>query len=311
MSAFGGASNANRNRNNNDSAQQNRNPLMLIHRTLKFMMDTLSMSELNMALNNNYSFIGRHRNGLKSFILNTILGSNDTPMRRHEIAMDYANGFGLFMISQFSSERRDVIRSLTLSHFRNNTPLLIDIILDSNSESIFEQRLIEWISSVFSSWIYKLSLNYEKRLEDVKQLFVQLIMNSIKYLNNNNNDNQNNSNLKIIPEFVSFFVEKGKSFHLQQMQKQHASQRQKTKTNSSSSSSSSFTTNRRNNSNEQWVMNVEESERNRWLETIRCDQKRTKQCLSEMKNHEFSDSYLPPTNAESNKNNNDEQKNKK
>ena len=90
---------------------------MLINRTLKFMMDILSMKELSMSKNGNYSFIGSHRNELKSFILNTILGSNDTPMRRHEIAMDYANGFALYMISQFSSEKRDVIRSLTLSHF--------------------------------------------------------------------------------------------------------------------------------------------------------------------------------------------------
>eukprot|EP00483_Globobulimina_turgida_P006508 UN06518 len=153
---------------------------MLINRTLKFMIDTLSMSELNQVRNGNYTFIRNYKNILSSFILNSILGGNDTPMRRHEIAMDYANGFGLFIISQFSSERRDVIRSLTLTHFRNNTPLLIDIILDSNNEIIFEEKITDWISCVYSSWIYKLSLQYRNTIEDVKELFIRILIHAGK-----------------------------------------------------------------------------------------------------------------------------------
>eukprot|EP01084_Bolivina_argentea_P098212 176514_1 len=305
MSAFGGGAAANANRNNNTnnsnsntnpSNAQTRNPLMLIQRTLKFLMDSLCVKDLDAARNENYSFVRNYRNALRSFVLNSVLASNDTPMRRHEIAMDYANGFGLFMISQFSSERRDVIRSLTLSHFRNHTPLLIDIVLDSHSESVFEERLVEWMTSVFSAWIYKLSLKFANRLEGVKTLFCQVLMNTMKYLNRNSNNNSNmSSHLSLIPQFVSFFVDKAKAYHVQEMQKQHASQQQRSSS-SATGASSSFA-NRRNNSNEQWVMNVEESERNRWLDTIRCDQKRMKQCLSDMKHHEFSNSYLPPQSA--------------
>jgi len=271
-------------------------------------MDTLSMKELNMSRNGDYSFIGPLRQTIKSFVLNTILCSNDSPMRRHELAMDFANGFGLFMISQFSSERRDVVRSLTLTHFRHHTPLLIDIILDSNNDHLFESKLVHWIQSVYPSWIYKLSLKYNNRLEGVKDLFVRLIMNSMQYLNRNNQ--RNNKNIKVLPQFVAFFVDKAKKYHLQQMQKQHASDNIQsgggaTATNNNSASdnsaSSAFSINRRNNSNEQWVMNVDQAQRNRWLQTIRCDKKRMKQCLADMKYHKFSDSYLPPTNNEEKK----------
>ena len=59
----------------------------------------------------------------------------------------------------------------------------------------------------------------------------------------------------------------------------------------------------RSNLNEQWVMNLEEQERDRWLETIRCDSKRMKQCLTDMKNHKFSDAYLPPSSQDDKKEN--------
>merc|ERR1719334_2883446 len=138
MSAFSGAQRGN---NTSNAQEQKRNPLMLINRTLKFIFDAVSINEVQSAQNGKYQFIGNHRNGLRSFVLNTILNGNDTPMRRHEIAMDFANGFGLFMISQFSSERRDVIRSQTVNHFKNHTPSLIDIVLDSGSESVFAERM--------------------------------------------------------------------------------------------------------------------------------------------------------------------------
>eukprot|EP01083_Nonionella_stella_P139521 425704_1 len=109
------------------------------------------------AMHGSYSFVRNYRNALRSFVLNSVLASNDTPRRRHEIAMDYAKEFGLFMISQFSPERRDVIRSLTSIHFRHHTPRLIEILLDY-SGSVFEERLMEWIALVSSAWIYKLSL---------------------------------------------------------------------------------------------------------------------------------------------------------
>eukprot|EP01084_Bolivina_argentea_P140683 247270_1 len=62
--------------------------------------------------------------------------------------------------------------------------------------------------------------------------------------------------------------------------------------------------------NEQWVMNVEESERNRWVDTIKCDQKRMKQCLNQMKGYKFSESYLIPSH-ENQKNKNDDKKDNK
>jgi len=221
---------ANNNANNGQSQQQNnnnnRNPLMLINRTIKFLMDSISMSELNMAQNGNFSFIRNHWNAVKSFMQNSILSGNDTPMRRHEIAQNYANGFGLYIISQFSSERRDVIRSLTQNLFRHHTPLLIDIVLDSNSEIVFEQRLIDWIANAFSAWIYKLSLKYTNRIEGVKQMFVQLIMNSMQYLNGRANQNELRNKLRVTPQFVDYFVENAKKYHLQTMQKQHSTQQQ-------------------------------------------------------------------------------------
>merc|ERR1712048_1444597 len=183
-----------------------------------------------MAQNGNYSFIRNLRNTLRSFVFDTVLSANDTPMRRHEIAIKLANGFGLYMISQFSPERRDQIRTLTQTHFRNHTSLLLDIVLDSNSEIVFEQRLIEWISTVFSAWIYKLSLKYSNRLEGVKKLFVQLIMNSTQYLtpNANQSDVQTalRSKLREAPKMVDLFLQKAKKFHLVAMQKQHSSQQQ-------------------------------------------------------------------------------------
>ena len=124
--------------------------------------------------------VGAHRSALRAFVLQTVLDGNDTPMRRHELAMDLANGLGLLMISQFTAERRDVVRSLTLSHFKNNTPLLLDIVLDSASESVFAARLLEWVPSVLSAWIYKLSLQYSSRMAGVKKLFVQCLVNSVK-----------------------------------------------------------------------------------------------------------------------------------
>merc|ERR1712013_171909 len=203
---------------------------------------------------------------------------------------DLANGLGLLMISQFTAERRDVVRSLTLSHFKNNTALLLDIVLDSASETVFAQRLLEWAPAVVSAWIYKLSLQYSSRMAGVKKLFVQCLVNSVKKVQ------PTNRHIRAIPQLVSLFVDKAKAFHLRQRQKEHemATQQQQHSQNAvanNSSASSGYAANR---SSEQWLMNVEESERERWAMTIRCDSKRMKQCLSEMKNHRFSDVYLPP-----------------
>ena len=87
-------------------------------------------------------------------------------------------------------------------------------------------------------------------------------------------------------------MDKAKAFHLKARQKEVAQQQQK-------EVSSNYGGARRSGTNEQWVMNVEESERSRWLDTIRCDQKRIRQCVSQMKQHQFSDNYLPPIVKES------------
>jgi len=266
---------------------------MLINRTLKLLFDSVSVNEVQSALRGDYQFIGDHRNNLKSFVLNTILNGNDSPMRRLEIAMDFANGFGLFMISQFSSERRDVIRSQTVSHFKNHCPLMIDIVLDSNSESVFTERMSEWISTVFSSWIYKLSLQYPNRLEGVKKLFSELLIKSMGKLA------PNRKMQAAIPQFVGSFVDKAKAFHLKAKQKEVAQQQQRN-VSGSGNATTSYGGHRMSNTNEQWVCNLEESERSRWIDTIRCDQKRIRQSVQEMKQHRFSKNYLPTTSKEEN-----------
>jgi len=264
---------------------------MLINRTLKLLFDSVSINEVQSALRGEYGFIGDHRNNLRSFVLNTILDGNDSPMRRLEIAMDFANGFGLFMISQFSSERRDVIRSQTVNHFKNHCPLLIDIVLDSNSESVFAERMSEWISNSFSSWIYKLSLQYPNRLEGVKKLFTELLIKSMGKLA------PNRKKQAAIPQFVGSFVDKAKAFHFKAKQKEVA-QQQKSNVNGSGNTNTSYGGLRMSNTNEQWVCNLEESERSRWIDTIRCDQKRIRQNVLEMKQHRFSKNYLPTTRNE-------------
>merc|ERR1711920_535299 len=148
-------------------------------------------------------------------------------------------------------------RSLTQTHFRHHTPLLIDIILDANADIVFEERLVEWISNVFSAWIYKLSLKYSNRLEGVKKMFVQLLMNSMQYLNRSNGLRLK---MRMIPQFVDYFVQRAKAFHLVNMQKQHSSQQQLSSSSTSNTSVSNRNSSFSHRNDEQWVMNVEESE---------------------------------------------------
>merc|ERR1711971_107032 len=119
----------------------------------------------------------------------------------------------------------------------------------------------------------------------------QCLVNSVKKVQ------PSNRHVRAIPELVSLFVDAAKAFHFRQRQKQHqmaAQQQQQQSPDAVATSSGSASGYAANRSSEQWLMNVEESQRSRWFDTIRCDQKRMKQCLSEMKNHRFSDVYLPP-----------------
>ena len=256
MQAFANPNGANSSNANNRA----RNPTVLASRVISLIIGMVGMDELSSARKKNWDFLKFYRKNINVFVLKQILNDIDTPMRRYEIAKDLSIGLGNIMIGRMSNDRRQILYSITVNLFGIHLNELMNIILDSTSDKEFGKKLYDWGSKVLSEWMYKLILNFNNRENGAKQYLSHLLKNLISAWGRNNSFNR----LQLIPEFVNYFVDNGRSFYLKMMQAKQNRNRGNSNRHQSRLAQ-----------NEQWALQINnENDRQRWLNAIRRDSQR-------------------------------------
>ena len=260
MRAFGGAANSNANNNANSNR---RDPSLLASRVISFLIGLVGMNEMSAARKGEWDFLKYLRKDCAKFVLTGLLDNVDTPMQRNEICKNLSVGLGTIMMGRYSNDHRQVLKTVTMNVIGNQLNGLMNIVLDSENDSEFGKKVFNWGKTVLSEFVYKLSINFNTRENGAKKYLTHLVKNLMGNLGHGNGRRAvSMGQLQLVDDFVSYFVDTAKAWHLKTLQTQRRG------TGSSNSNS-------RLAQNEQWALQLtDENDRKRWLDTIRRDNQR-------------------------------------
>ncbi|ETO21445.1 hypothetical protein RFI_15760, partial [Reticulomyxa filosa] len=257
----------------------------LINQVTQFLISHINSSDIGHAKANNdwyeqffclFVFFGRKflfvrlYAPLQEFLKRSVL-ENDTPVGRDTLAADLASALGELISSECLSENRDRIQTWTQNYFNIHCQHLIAVILDCKNEIEFEQKMLNWGSHVISQWFYELTLSCQIQPEQCINMLSTIIQRLLS------RHHTFFLPLSTVYEDVKFFFELGRCYHLKELQNKPVS--------------TSQNTNLQLQENETWALNLPDSERERWVETIRRDSIRVPDAALDMCNHQLSDVY--------------------